>query len=86
MRSVTRKRALVRGGDYEAAKYGNFCGAAHRAYTGLASKFTRSRCRNRLFRNLRIVRRSHGCVNLPLGFAGWLYYWADYGTRIWIHY
>jgi lipoprotein-anchoring transpeptidase ErfK/SrfK len=33
-----------------------------------------------------IARRSHGCVGAPLGFAGWLYYWADYGTRIWIHY
>lgn len=33
-----------------------------------------------------IARRSHGCVGTPLAFAGWLYYWADYGTRIWIHY
>lgn len=30
--------------------------------------------------------RSHGCVNLPLWFAEWLWYWATYGTRIWIHY
>ena len=30
--------------------------------------------------------RSHGCVNLPLAFADWLWYWATYGTRIWIHY
>jgi lipoprotein-anchoring transpeptidase ErfK/SrfK len=30
--------------------------------------------------------RSHGCVNLPLWFAEWLWNWATYGTRIWIHY
>lgn len=30
--------------------------------------------------------RSHGCVNLPLWFAEWLWDWATYGTRIWIHY
>jgi hypothetical protein len=30
--------------------------------------------------------RSHGCVNLPLPFAEWLWYWATYGTRVWIHY
>ena len=29
---------------------------------------------------------SHGCVNLPLWFAEWLWNWATYGTRIWIHY
>jgi L,D-transpeptidase-like protein len=29
---------------------------------------------------------SHGCVNLPLPFAEWLWYWATYGTRVWIHY
>lgn len=29
---------------------------------------------------------SHGCVNLPMDFAEWLYYWADYGTRVEIHY
>jgi lipoprotein-anchoring transpeptidase ErfK/SrfK len=33
-----------------------------------------------------ILRRSHGCVNLPLGFAAWLWDWATYGTRVWIHY
>jgi lipoprotein-anchoring transpeptidase ErfK/SrfK len=30
--------------------------------------------------------RSHGCVNLPLPFAEWLWYWATYGTKVWIHY
>lgn len=29
--------------------------------------------------------RSHGCVNLPLPFAEWLYYWLPYGGRIVIH-
>ncbi len=29
---------------------------------------------------------SHGCVNLPLGFAEWLYYWLPYGGRVVIHY
>jgi lipoprotein-anchoring transpeptidase ErfK/SrfK len=29
--------------------------------------------------------RSHGCVNLPLQFAEWLYEWAPLGTRVWIH-
>ncbi|MEA2597281.1 MAG: hypothetical protein QOF01_3750 [Thermomicrobiales bacterium] len=29
---------------------------------------------------------SHGCVNLPMDFAEWLYFWADYGTRVEIHY
>jgi lipoprotein-anchoring transpeptidase ErfK/SrfK len=29
---------------------------------------------------------SHGCVNLPMDFAEWLYYWADIGTRVEIHY
>ncbi len=29
---------------------------------------------------------SHGCVNLPLGVAEWLYYWASIGTRVAIHY
>ncbi|HRA47524.1 MAG TPA: L,D-transpeptidase family protein, partial [Thermomicrobiales bacterium] len=33
-----------------------------------------------------IARRSHGCVNLPLWFAAWLWDWATYGTRVWIHY
>lgn len=30
--------------------------------------------------------RSHGCINLPLWFAEWLWNWATYGTRLWIHY
>jgi lipoprotein-anchoring transpeptidase ErfK/SrfK len=29
---------------------------------------------------------SHGCVNLPLDFAEWLYYWLPYGGRVVIHY
>ena len=29
---------------------------------------------------------SHGCVNLPLWFAEWFYYWAPYGMRVVIHY
>jgi lipoprotein-anchoring transpeptidase ErfK/SrfK len=29
---------------------------------------------------------SHGCVNLPTWAAEWLYYWAGYGTPVWIHY
>jgi len=33
-----------------------------------------------------IVRRSHGCVNMPVPFSEWLWYWATYGTRVWIHY
>lgn len=28
---------------------------------------------------------SHGCVNLPLDFAVWLYGWAPLGTGVWIH-
>ena len=28
---------------------------------------------------------SHGCVNLPLDFAGWLYGWAPLGTGVWVH-
>ncbi|MBX6341072.1 MAG: L,D-transpeptidase, partial [Thermomicrobiaceae bacterium] len=28
---------------------------------------------------------SHGCVNLPLDAAAWVYDWAPYGTPIWIH-
>jgi hypothetical protein len=28
---------------------------------------------------------SHGCVNLPLGFASWLYGWAPLGTEVWVH-
>jgi hypothetical protein len=27
--------------------------------------------------------RSHGCINLPLWFAEWLWNWATYGTRLW---
>jgi lipoprotein-anchoring transpeptidase ErfK/SrfK len=30
--------------------------------------------------------RSHGCVNLPVPYAEWLYGWAPIGTRVWIHY
>jgi hypothetical protein len=29
---------------------------------------------------------SHGCVNLPLGAAEWLYNWSPIGTTVWIHY
>ncbi len=29
---------------------------------------------------------SHGCVNLPMGFAEWFYYWAPIGMRIYVHY
>jgi hypothetical protein len=29
--------------------------------------------------------RSHGCINLPLPFAEWLYYWLPYGGRVVIH-
>jgi lipoprotein-anchoring transpeptidase ErfK/SrfK len=29
---------------------------------------------------------SHGCVNLPIWAAEWVYYWAPIGTGIWIHY
>jgi hypothetical protein len=25
---------------------------------------------------------SHGCVNLPTDFAGWLYVWASLGTPV----
>lgn len=32
------------------------------------------------------LRSSHGCVNLPLEFAGWLFDWARIGTEVWIHY
>ena len=28
---------------------------------------------------------SHGCVNMSLGGAAWLYDWAPYGTTVWIH-
>jgi uncharacterized protein YraI len=30
--------------------------------------------------------RSHGCVNLPVPYAEWLYSWTPSGTRVWIHY
>jgi lipoprotein-anchoring transpeptidase ErfK/SrfK len=33
-----------------------------------------------------IRRRSHGCVNLPVSFAEWLYWWTPIGTRVVIHY
>lgn len=29
---------------------------------------------------------SHGCVNLPLDTAAFLYSWADVGTTVWVHY
>lgn len=29
---------------------------------------------------------SHGCVNLPVDFAAWLYEWTPIGTRVEIHY
>jgi lipoprotein-anchoring transpeptidase ErfK/SrfK len=29
--------------------------------------------------------RSHGCVNLPVSFAKWLYDWSPIGTRVWVH-
>jgi lipoprotein-anchoring transpeptidase ErfK/SrfK len=28
------------------------------------------------------VRMSHGCINLPLGSAAWLYAWAPIGTPV----
>jgi lipoprotein-anchoring transpeptidase ErfK/SrfK len=28
---------------------------------------------------------SHGCVNLPLRVAAWMYGWAPLGTMVWIH-
>jgi len=30
-------------------------------------------------------RMSHGCVNLPLEVAAWMYGWAPLGTMVWIH-
>jgi len=30
-------------------------------------------------------RMSHGCVNLPLDFAAWMYGWAPLGTGVWVH-
>jgi hypothetical protein len=32
------------------------------------------------------TRRSHGCVNLPVGIAGWIYDITPVGTRVNIHY
>lgn len=32
------------------------------------------------------VRMSHGCVNLPLDAAAWLYKWAPMGTTVVVHY
>ena len=32
------------------------------------------------------VRMSHGCVNLPLDAAAWLYGWAPVGTTVVVHY
>ena len=29
---------------------------------------------------------SHGCINLPMDVAAWMYSWAGYGTRLVIHY
>ena len=31
------------------------------------------------------VPMSHGCVNLPLDFATWLFDWAPLGTLVWVH-
>ncbi|MEA2531638.1 MAG: hypothetical protein QOG89_3282 [Thermomicrobiales bacterium] len=31
------------------------------------------------------TRMSHGCVNLPLEFAAFLYEWAPLGTMVWVH-
>lgn len=28
---------------------------------------------------------SHGCINLPIGFADWLYGWTPLGTAVWVH-
>jgi lipoprotein-anchoring transpeptidase ErfK/SrfK len=28
---------------------------------------------------------SHGCVNMPVEAAAWLYGWADVGTPVWVH-
>ncbi len=32
------------------------------------------------------VRLSHGCINLPLASAAWLYQWAPVGTKVVVHY
>ncbi|HET7036210.1 MAG TPA: L,D-transpeptidase [Thermomicrobiaceae bacterium] len=29
---------------------------------------------------------SHGCVNMPIPDADWLYHWAPTGTKVWVHY
>jgi lipoprotein-anchoring transpeptidase ErfK/SrfK len=31
------------------------------------------------------VRLSHGCINLPLDSAAWLYKWAPVGTTVVVH-
>jgi lipoprotein-anchoring transpeptidase ErfK/SrfK len=31
------------------------------------------------------VRLSHGCINLPLESAAWLYKWAPVGTNVIVH-
>jgi hypothetical protein len=31
------------------------------------------------------TKMSHGCVNLPLYYATWLYGWAPLGTMVWVH-
>jgi lipoprotein-anchoring transpeptidase ErfK/SrfK len=28
---------------------------------------------------------SHGCINLPIGFADWLYGWTPLGAAVWVH-
>jgi lipoprotein-anchoring transpeptidase ErfK/SrfK len=28
---------------------------------------------------------SHGCINLPLDFASFLFGWAPLGTMVWVH-
>lgn len=32
------------------------------------------------------ARISHGCINLPIDDAQWLYQWASIGTAVHIHY
>jgi lipoprotein-anchoring transpeptidase ErfK/SrfK len=36
--------------------------------------------------NFGIARTSHGCINLPLDYAAWLFSWARIGTEVWVHY
>lgn len=31
------------------------------------------------------IARSHGCVNLTVPAAKWVYQWAPYGTTVWVH-